>query len=200
MTFCLVLAIAYTLISISPLRNESAGLFTSAAVFAYTGAPAAAAAVRWMQGWMGWGGGAKLLCVAEESSVGLQGGSFVRDAPSFPPPILLPAYYTWSALNSEPVGACSAASLGTNKTLTVVGFVMAILVVSTGPAVVVLAAFQRIALLCWPPVANLCTTAPAAARPTDSLTARPSARPSARPPDRPTARPPAGTCRLRFLR
>lgn len=38
-TSILLLFLAYAFISISPLRNESAGLFTSAVVFAYTSAP-----------------------------------------------------------------------------------------------------------------------------------------------------------------
>lgn len=73
-TSILLFFLVYGFISISPLRNESAGLFTSAAVFAYT------------------------------------------------------TYYLWSALNSEPVtDSCSTTSLGANKVITIIGFVIAIL-------------------------------------------------------------------------
>jgi hypothetical protein len=78
-TSAMLFFFGYAAVSVSPLRHPSAGLFTSAAVFAYC------------------------------------------------------TYYTWSALNSEPTGAeCSASSVGANKAIQIVGFVIAILAVRRG--------------------------------------------------------------------
>jgi hypothetical protein len=76
-TSTILFFLLYAAISVSPIRNKSAGLFTSAAVFAYC------------------------------------------------------SYYCWSALNSEPAGgSCTASSVGANKVVQILGFVIAILAVS----------------------------------------------------------------------
>lgn len=73
-TSAILFFLVYAGISVSPLRHDSAGLFTSAAVYAYV------------------------------------------------------TYYVWSALNSEPADdACAATSAGANKTIQIIGFVLAIL-------------------------------------------------------------------------
>lgn len=73
-TSTILFFLLYAAISVSPIRNKSAGLFTSAAVFAYC------------------------------------------------------SYYCWSALNSEPAGgSCTASSVGANKVVQILGFVIAIL-------------------------------------------------------------------------
>ena len=75
-TSAILFFLVYAGISVSPLRHDSAGLFTSAAVYAYV------------------------------------------------------TYYAWSALNSEPADdACAATSAGANKTIQIIGFVLAILAV-----------------------------------------------------------------------
>lgn len=72
-TWTLVLFLVYGFLSISPWRVESAGLMTSAAVFAY--------------------------CM----------------------------YYTWSALNSEPIGACAPEGGGGSGAVKIIAFIIALL-------------------------------------------------------------------------
>lgn len=120
--------LAYGAISVSPLRTESAGLFTSACVLAYTserrgcafrvlcGVPCASAAD------------------ACAPSAPADGSHPLTHSParllSPRPPPRHAAYYCWSALNSEPLSAeCAVSSTGANKTVQIIALVIALVAV-----------------------------------------------------------------------
>ena len=150
-TSAILMFLVYGFISISPLRNESAGLFTSAAVFAYTGG--------WAEGLLvgagcpsscgSWCLLAPLVALPLQSSI----SPFPHPLPALP---FSPSavYYTWSALNSEPTThACAAAASagGNNRSIQIIGFVIAIITVSALPTPPVLS--PLIAAKLCPPVA-----------------------------------------------